>query len=399
MLLIPKDIHLNQRINYTKIKIKQSLQNTQVHHDIFKDSEIEDTIDRILENHEIKLNDIICLLESQEIQRLGLVGNSIREDIFGKNVTFINNIILNYTNVCVTYCKFCAFYRPPGHEESYTVSKEEILNRVIFAKANYNIKQVLFQGGHNPKLNTEYFEDIFRTLKAKCPDVAIHGLSASEVDMISRVDRTSPLEVLERLQNAGLESLPGAGAEILVDEVKDVISPLKISSKTWLDIMEKAHSIGIKSSATMMYGTVESIEQRARHILKIADLQSKTNGFMAFIPWSFEPNKTEIQGSGLVKHPMGGFELLKMISVSRIVFKDLIDHLQSSWLTNGIGMAQLAIYHGSDDFGGTLIGEEVVSATGARSTELLSKNIMTAIKAMGYKPAERNNSYDIIKQY
>ncbi len=375
------------------------MQNTQVHHDIFKDSEIEDTVDRMLENHEIKLNDVIYLLESQEIQRLGLVGNSIRENIFGKNVTFINNIILNYTNVCVTYCKFCAFYRPPGHEESYTVSKEEILNRVVFAKANYNIKQVLFQGGHNPKLNTEYFEDIFRTLKAKCPDVAIHGLSASEVDMIARVDRTSPLEVLERLQNAGLESLPGAGAEILVDEVKDVISPLKISSQTWLDIMEKAHSIGIKSSATMMYGTVESVEQRARHILKIADLQRKTNGFMAFIPWSFEPNKTEIQGSGLVQHPMGGFELLKMISVSRIVFKDLIDHLQSSWLTNGIGMAQLAIYHGSDDFGGTLIGEEVVSATGARSTELLSKNIITAIKAMGYKPAERNNSYDIIKQY
>jgi cyclic dehypoxanthinyl futalosine synthase len=339
------------------------------------------------------------LLESQEIQRLGLIGNTIREDMFGKNVTFINNIILNYTNVCVTYCKFCAFYRPPGHEESYTVSKEDILERVTFAKANYDIKQVLFQGGHNPKLNTEYFEDIFRTLKTKCPDVAIHGLSASEVDMIAKVDRTSPLEVLERLQKAGLESLPGAGAEILVDEVKDVISPLKISSQTWLDIMEKAHSIGMKSSATMMYGTVESVEQRARHILKIADLQRKTNGFMAFIPWSFEPNKTEIQGSGLVQHPMGGFELLKMISVSRIVLKGLIDHLQSSWLTNGIGMAQLAIYHGSDDFGGTLIGEEVVSATGARSTELQSKNIITAIKAMGYKPAERNNSYDIVKQY
>ena len=375
------------------------MQNTQVHHDIFKDSEIEETIDRIQENHEIKLNDVIYLLESQEIQRLGLVGNSIREGMFGKNVTFINNIILNYTNVCVTYCKFCAFYRPPGHEESYTVSKEEILNRVIFAKSNYNIKQVLFQGGHNPKLDTEYFEDIFKTLKAKCPDVAIHGLSASEVDMIARVDRTSPLEVLSRLQVAGLESLPGAGAEILVDEVKDVISPLKISSQTWLDIMEKAHSIGIKSSATMMYGTVESVEQRARHILKIADLQRKTNGFMAFIPWSFEPNKTEMQGTGLVQHPMGGFELLKMISVSRIVFNGLIDHLQSSWLTNGIGMAQLAIYHGSDDFGGTLIGEEVVSATGARSTELLSKNIITAIKAMGYKPAERNNSYDIVKRY
>jgi cyclic dehypoxanthinyl futalosine synthase len=375
------------------------LQNTQVHHDIYKDSEIENTIDRILKDHDIKLNDLILLLKSQEIQRLGLVGNSIRERMYGKNVTFINNIILNYTNVCVTYCKFCAFYRPPGHEESYTVSKEEILNRVVFAKANYNIKQVLFQGGHNPKLNTEYFEDVFRTLKTKCPDVAIHGLSASEVDMIARVDKTSPLEVLERLQKAGLESLPGAGAEILVDEVKDIISPLKISSQTWLDIMEKAHNIGMKSSATMMYGTVESVEQRARHILKIADLQRKTGGFMAFIPWSFEPNKTEIQDSGVVQHPMGGFELLKMISVSRIVFSGLIDHLQSSWLTNGIGMAQLAIYHGSDDFGGTLIGEEVVSATGARSTELLSKNIITAIKAMGYTPAERNNSYDVIKHF
>ena len=389
----------NQRINYTKIKIKQSLQNTQIQHDIFKHSEIEDTIDRILENHEVKLNDVIYLLESQEIQRLGLVGNSIRENMFGKNVTFINNIILNYTNVCVTYCKFCAFYRPPGHEESYTVSKEEILNRVVFAKANYNIRQVLFQGGHNPKLNTEYFEDIFKTLKAKCPDVAIHGLSASEVDMIARVDRTSPLEVLERLQDAGLESLPGAGAEILVDEVKDIISPLKISSQTWLDIMEKAHSIGIKSSATMMYGTLEDEEQQARHLMKIANLQEKTGGFMAFIPWSFEPNLTQMQSEGLIRYPSGGLRLLKMIAISRIVYHNLINHLQSSWLTNGIGMAQLALTYGADDFGGTLIGEEVVTATGARSTELTSNTIVSAIKQIGYSAHERDNFYRLIKKH
>jgi len=375
------------------------LRNIGLAQDLIMKSDIGDIVENTLRGQRIGTKECIRLIKSTDAVGLGAVANLLRQRLFGNTASFINNIILNYTNVCVTYCKFCAFYRPPGHEESYTVSKEEILNRVIFAKSNYNIKQVLFQGGHNPKLDTEYFEDIFKTLKAKCPDVAIHGLSASEVDMIARVDRTSPLEVLSRLQVAGLESLPGAGAEILVDEVKDVISPLKISSQTWLDIMEKAHSIGIKSSATMMYGTVESVEQRARHILKIADLQRKTNGFMAFIPWSFEPNKTEMQGTGLVQHPMGGFELLKMISVSRIVFKGLIDHLQSSWLTNGIGMAQLAIYHGSDDFGGTLIGEEVVSATGARSTELLSKNIITAIKAMGYKPAERNNSYDIVKQY
>lgn len=381
------------------MKVTYSLQNTQLSHDIFKGSEIEDTVNEVLSGNDIKINDLEYLLKTHEIQRLGLIGNKIREELFGKNVSFINNIILNYTNVCVTYCKFCAFYRPPGHEESYTVTKEEILNRIVFAKTNYDIKQVLFQGGHNPKLNTEYFEDVFKSIRLKCPDVAIHGLSASEIDMISKVDRSSPKEVLSRLKQAGLESLPGAGAEILVDEVKEIISPLKISSHTWLDIMETAHGLGIKSSATMMYGTVETIEQRARHMLKIAELQKKTDGFMAFIPWSFEPNNTAINESGIVKFPMGGFELLKMISVSRILFKGLIDHLQSSWLTNGIGMAQLAIYHGSDDFGGTLIGEEVVSATGARSTELLAQNIINAIKIMGYTPVERLNNYEIIKHF
>jgi len=375
------------------------LQNSQISHDIFKGSELENTVDKILNDQDLEINDLIYLLKSPEIQRLGLIGNSLRENLYGKQVSFINNIILNYTNVCVTYCKFCAFYRPPGHEESYTVSKEEIIERIVFAKKNYDIKQVLFQGGHNPKLNIEYFEDIFNTIRLKCPDVAIHGLSASEIDMIARVDKSSHREVLERLHIAGLESLPGAGAEILVDEVKEIISPLKISSQTWLEIMETAHRIGIKSSATMMYGTVETIEQRARHLLKIAELQKRTRGFMAFIPWSFEPNKTEIQEIGTVQYAMGGFELLKMISVSRIVFNGLIDHLQSSWLTNGIGMAQLAIFHGSDDFGGTLIGEEVVSATGARSTELLANNIINAIKSMGFVPVERNNSYDWLRTF
>ena len=375
------------------------MQNSQISHDIFKGSELENTVDKILNDQDLEINDLIYLLKSPEIQRLGLIGNSLRENLYGKQVSFINNIILNYTNVCVTYCKFCAFYRPPGHEESYTVSKEEIIERIVFAKKNYDIKQVLFQGGHNPKLNIEYFEDIFNTIRLKCPDVAIHGLSASEIDMIARVDRSSHREVLERLHIAGLESLPGAGAEILVDEVKEIISPLKISSQTWLEIMETAHKIGIKSSATMMYGTVETIEQRARHLLKIAELQKRTRGFMAFIPWSFEPNKTEIQEIGTVQYAMGGFELLKMISVSRIVFNGLIDHLQSSWLTNGIGMAQLAIFHGSDDFGGTLIGEEVVSATGARSTELLAKNIINAIKSMGFVPVERNNNYDWLRTF
>ena len=375
------------------------MQNIQFFDNYLKNSDIHNIIHNIINDNNVQLNDVINLLETKDIQHLGLVSNYLREQLYGKTVTFINNLILNYTNVCITYCKFCAFYRPPNHDESYTVSKDEILNRIIFAKSNFNIKQVLFQGGHNPKLNIEYYEEIFRIIKEKCPDVAIHGLSASEIDMISRINRSSTIEVLQRLKEAGLATLPGAGAEILDDDVKKIISPLKISSDIWLRIMEEAHSIGIKSSATMMYGTVETIEQRARHLLKILNLQRKTKGFMAFIPWSFEPNKTEMQENGLINYPLGGFELLKMISVSRIIFNGLIDYLQSSWLTNGVGMAQLAIFHGSDDFGGTLIGEEVVSATGARSTELLASSIINSIKAMNFIPAERNNNYEIIKQY
>jgi cyclic dehypoxanthinyl futalosine synthase len=163
--------------------------------------------------------------------------------------------------------------------------------------------------------------------------------------------------------------------------------------------MEEAHELDIKSSATMMYGTVETEEQRARHIMKIAELQEKTRGFMAFIPWSFEPNKTRIQAEGLIKYSAGGLNLLKMIAISRIIYNGLIDHLQSSWLTNGIGMAQLALNYGADDFGGTLIGEEVVTATGSRSTELSAHKIIAAIKQIGFEVAERDNFYQTIKNY
>jgi cyclic dehypoxanthinyl futalosine synthase len=263
----------------------------------------------------------------------------------------------------------------------------------------FGITQVLIQGGHNPNLKIEYYEEVFRTIKAKCPQVGVHGLSASEIDMIAKIEKSSISEVLSRLKAAGLDSIPGAGAEILDDSVKAQISPLKIKSDEWLRIMECAHKIGLKSSATMMYGTVETEEQQARHIMKIARLQEKTRGFMAFIPWSFEPNRTQIQSEGLIMYPSGGLQLLKMIAIARIMYYDLIDHLQSSWLTNGIGMAQLALNYGADDFGGTLIGEEVVSATGARSTELTTDKIISAIKQVGFKAAERNNLYQITKYY
>jgi cyclic dehypoxanthinyl futalosine synthase len=364
-----------------------------------KKSEIGDVLEGALAGRRLGLSDCTRLVKSDDAYSMGLVANVLRQRMFGDTVTFINNIILNYTNVCITYCKFCAFYKPPGHDKSYTVSKDDLVKRVATSREMFGIRQVLMQGGHNPSLGIEYFEDAFRAIKKKCPDVAVHGLSPSEVDMIAKVERSSTREVLARLKEAGLDSLPGAGAEILEDSVKEQISPLKIKSHEWLRIMEEAHSLGLKSSATMMYGTVESEEDRARHIMKIANLQEKTGGFMAFIPWSFEPDRTEMQQEGLIKYPSGGLQLLKMIAISRIMFHGLVDHLQSSWLTNGIGMAQLALGHGADDFGGTLIGEEVVSATGARSTELTSDKIIAAVKQAGYRVAERDNAYNIIRYF
>jgi cyclic dehypoxanthinyl futalosine synthase len=371
--------------------------NSQVN-DLIRNSEVSDILNNALTGQFLTLNECIRLLRSEDIYAIGLVGNILRQRLYGNNVTFVNNIILNYTNVCVTYCKFCAFYRKPGDKEAYTVPVEEIIQRVATSREMFGITQILIQGGHNPNLGIEYYEDAFKSIKSKYPEVGIHGLSASEIDMIAKVERSSTKEVLARLKKAGLDSLPGAGAEILDDDVKAQISPLKIKSDEWLRIMEESHSLGLNSSATMMYGTVESEEQQARHIMKIANLQQKTKGFMAFIPWSFEPNKTEIQGEGLIKYPSGGLHLLKMIAISRIVFYGIIDHLQSSWLTNGIGLAQLALNYGADDFGGTLIGEEVVSATGAASTQLTAQRIIDAVKQVGFEVSERDNFYRIIRK-
>lgn len=360
-------------------------------------SDIGDILENSLKGIRPSYEDTVRLLKSDDVHLMGLVSGHITRKQFGKKASFVNNIILNYTNVCVTDCKFCAFYRPPGHDESYTLSLDQIEARIKTAWEMFRIRQVLIQGGHNPNLGIEYYEDAFRMIRKKYPEVGVHGLSASEIDMIAKVEKTSTKEVLMRLKEAGLQSVPGAGAEILVDSVKEVISPKKISSDEWIRIMEEAHSIGLPASATMMYGHVEDVEDVAEHFHKIVNLQKRTNGFMAFIPWSFEPNNTLMQKENLVRYGVGGMHLLKMIAISRLVFDGLIPHIQSSWLTNGVGMAQIALMYGADDFGGTLIGEEVVSCTGARSTELTGQKIIDAIRQIGYQVEERDNFYNTVR--
>ena len=362
-------------------------------------SDIKDILENSLNGIRPGPDDCIRLLESDDVHLMGLTAGTLTRKKFGQKASFVNNIILNYTNVCITDCKFCAFYRPPKHEESYTLSLDEIELRIKTAWDLFKIRQVLIQGGHNPDLGIEYYENSFKMIRKKFPQVGVHGLSVSEIDTIAKVEKSSTKEVLSRLKDAGLQSLPGAGAEILNDQVKEIISPKKIMSKEWLDIMEEAHTLQIPSSATMMYGHVESNKQIAEHFEKIVQLQEKTNGFMAFIPWSFEPNNTAMQKDGTITSGAGGNQLLKMIAISRLVFDGLISHIQSSWLTNGVGMAQLALQYGADDFGGTLIGEEVVSCTGARSTELTSKQIIDSIHQIGFEVEERDNFYQTVCNY
>ena len=359
-------------------------------------SDIKDILEHSLNGQRPGPEDCVRLLESDDVHLMGLVSGYLTRKQFGKKASFVNNIILNYTNVCITDCKFCAFYRSPGSEEAYTLSLDQIESRIKTSSDMFNIRQVLIQGGHNPNLKIEYYEDAFKMIRQKFPEIGVHGLSTSEIDMIARVEKSSTKEILSRLKDAGLQSMPGAGAEILVDSVKDVISPKKISSNDWIRIMDEAHSIGLPSSATMMYGHVENNYDIVDHFYKLVKLQEKTNGFMAFIPWNFEPNNTLMQEEGIVDIGTGGIQLLKMIAISRLVFDGLIPHIQSSWLTNGIGMAQLALQYGADDFGGTLIGEEVVSCTGARSTELTDQKIINAITQIGYSVEERDNFYNPI---
>ncbi len=362
-------------------------------------SDIKDILENSLNGIRPGPDDCVRLLESDDVHLMGLTAGTLTRKKFSKKASFVNNIILNYTNVCITDCKFCAFYRPPNHEESYTLSLDEIELRVKTAWDLFKIRQVLIQGGHNPDLGIEYYENSFKMIRKKFPQIGVHGLSVSEIDTIAKVEKSSTKEVLSRLKDAGLQSLPGAGAEILNDQVKEIISPKKIMSKGWLDIMEEAHTLQIPSSATMMYGHVESNKQIAEHFEKIVQLQEKTNGFMAFIPWSFEPNNTVMQKDGIITSGAGGHKLLKMIAISRLVFDGLISHIQSSWLTNGVGMAQLALQYGADDFGGTLIGEEVVSCTGSRSTELTGKQIIDSIHQIGFEVEERDNFYQTVCNY
>lgn len=323
-------------------------------------------------------------------QLLGHLADTVRARKHpGRIVTYIIDRNVNYTNVCVAKCNFCAFYREVGASDGYVLGVEEI-HRKIDETIAVGGNQLLLQGGHNPDLPIEWYEDLFRSVKARYPEFKLHALSPPEVLHISRLSQLPVPTVIDRLATAGLDSIPGGGAEILVDRVRKLLHCYgKASSDEWIDVMRHAHRAGLRTTATMMYGTVETDEERIEHMLRLRDLQDETGGFTAFITWSFQPEHTERGG-----YEATGVDYLRTLAVARI-FLDNFDNLQASWVTQGGKVGQLSLAFGANDMGSVMIEENVVRAAGA-SYCMDEVEIVENIEDAGFIPRRRNMHYEIL---
>jgi cyclic dehypoxanthinyl futalosine synthase len=304
-------------------------------------------------------------------------------------VTYIIDRNVNYTNVCVAKCKFCAFYRNVGSPEGYTLGFEEICRKIEETIAVGGV-QLLLQGGHNPDIPIEWYEDLFRGVKSRFPDFKLHALSPPEVIHISRLSRLPVPTVIERLIAAGLDSIPGGGAEILVDRVRQILNCYnKATADEWLDVMRHAHRHGLRTTATMMYGTVETVEERLEHLFRLRALQDETGGFTAFITWSFQPSHTELGGIEAT-----GVEYLRTLAIARLVL-DNFDNLQASWVTQGGKVGQLSLAYGANDMGSVMIEENVVRAAGAEYC-MDEFEVVRNIENAGFAAKRRNMHYEIL---
>jgi cyclic dehypoxanthinyl futalosine synthase len=304
-------------------------------------------------------------------------------------VTYIIDRNVNYTNVCVARCKFCAFYREVGSNEGYTLGFDEI-HRKIEETIRLGGVQLLLQGGHNPDIPIDWYEDLFRGVKAKYPDFKLHALSPPEILHISRLSQLPVPVVIDRLVAAGLDSVPGGGAEILVDRVRRILNCYnKATADEWLDVMRHVHRAGLRTTATMMYGTVETIDERLEHLFRLRDLQDETGGFTAFITWSYQPQHTELGGIEAT-----GVEYLRTLAIARLVL-DNFDNLQASWVTQGGKVGQLSLAYGANDMGSVMIEENVVRAAGAEYC-MDEFEVVRNIESAGFVPKRRSMHYDIL---
>ncbi|HBX22029.1 MAG TPA: dehypoxanthine futalosine cyclase [Desulfotomaculum sp.] len=331
------------------------------------------------------------LLERGELTALGAAATAIRQRLHPeKRITYVIDRNINYTNVCQCQCRFCAFYRRPEDHDAYVLSANE-----LFAKVEETIAvggtELLIQGGLHPDLGLDFFTDMFRQIKKRFV-IHIHSLSPPEIVHLSRLSGLPVAQVLARLREAGLDSLPGGGAEILVDRVRKKISPNKIGWREWMDVMDTAHQMGLKTTATMMFGHVETAYERVLHLVRVREQQDATGGFTAFIPWSFQPRNTNLGGD-----TAGGVDYLKTLAVARIML-DNVPSIQASWVTQGAKIAQIALSFGANDFGSTMLEENVVRAAGV-NYRLALDEIHRCIKDAGFIPAQRATDYTILKEY
>ncbi len=335
------------------------------------------------------------LIRHADLKALGKLASERKKELHPKGITtFVVDRNINYTNICWVDCKFCAFYRHEKDEDAYVLSYEEI-DAKIDELLEIGGTQILFQGGVHPKLKIEWYEDLVEHIHTKYPQITIHGFSAIEIDFIARVSRISVEEVLERLKAKGLASIPGAGAEILNDRVRDIIAPRKIDADVWIDIHRKAHQLGIKSTATMMYGTMETDEEIVEHWQRVRDLQDETGGFRAFIMWSFQPDNTQLleEFPDMKKHSANRY--LRLLAVSRL-FLDNVPNIQSSWVTQGPYIGQMALKFGANDLGSTMMEENVVRSAGA-GFRMAKEEMVRLIRDLGETPAIRNTAYETLE--
>jgi cyclic dehypoxanthinyl futalosine synthase len=356
---------------------------------------VAEVLAKALDGERIDDADAVALLESRDLVAVGRVANELRSRKTDPGrITFIIDRNLNYTNVCVTDCDFCAFYRSPGdRRESYLLPKP-----VIFKKIEETLAiggtGLLMQGGHHPDLGIEYYEDLFRSIKQRYP-IHLHALSPPEVQHVSRRSRLTIPETLSRLRDAGLDSLPGGGAEILVDRVRRVIAPKKTTSDEWLDVMRQAHRLGMSTTATMMYGHVETLAERVEHLRRIRELQDETHGFRAFISWTFQDDGNRLGALVPLERRPTSFDYLLTQAVSRI-YLDNVDHIQSSWVTQGMKIGQVALEFGADDMGSVMIEENVVSAAGT-TYRTSADELAHLIRSLGKVPVQRDTLYRDVK--
>jgi cyclic dehypoxanthinyl futalosine synthase len=351
---------------------------------------IEDIERKVSEGVRLSAGEALALYQHAPTQRLGRLADQVRRRKHPEpTVTYIIDRNVNYTNVCVAKCNFCAFYRDVGSSEGYVLGFEE-----IFKKIDETIEvggvQLLLQGGHNPDLPLVWYEDLFRAVKARYPHFRLHALSPPEIIHLSRLSQLTVPAVIDRLIAAGLDSIPGGGAEILVDRVRRLLHCYgKATADEWLDVMRHAHRRGLRTTATMMYGTVETLKERIEHLIRLRDLQDETGGFTAFITWSYQPQHTELGGVEAT-----GIDYLRTLAMARIVL-DNFDNLQASWVTQGGKVGQLSLAFGANDMGSVMIEENVVRAAGAAYC-MDEVEIVRNVEDAGFIPKRRNMHYEVL---